>query len=168
MTCDADQNAGLYGERVGALHIVSASTDAAKRIKSQVALLQRAEISSPPAWGARVMATILNNPAMFDEWKSEIQVMSGRIIDMRKALRDELERLGTPGGWEHITKQIGTLTLSFSCARLSPALSLLLASQAHADGRLISYHLGRHVLVHRPQPEADQGARRGAPCLPHV
>jgi len=33
--------------------------------------------------------------------------MSSRIIDMRKALRDHLEKLGTPGTWDHITKQIG-------------------------------------------------------------
>jgi aspartate aminotransferase len=26
---------------------------------------------------------------------------------MRKALREELERLGTPGTWDHITSQIG-------------------------------------------------------------
>lgn len=33
--------------------------------------------------------------------------MSSRIIQMRKALRTELEKLGTPGTWSHITDQIG-------------------------------------------------------------
>lgn len=33
--------------------------------------------------------------------------MSGRIIQMRKALRDKLEELKTPGDWSHITSQIG-------------------------------------------------------------
>lgn len=33
--------------------------------------------------------------------------MSGRIIQMRKALRDKLEQLQTPGDWSHITSQIG-------------------------------------------------------------
>ncbi|VDM15382.1 unnamed protein product [Wuchereria bancrofti] len=33
--------------------------------------------------------------------------MSSRIKDMRYALRNNLEKLGTPGIWEHITQQIG-------------------------------------------------------------
>lgn len=33
--------------------------------------------------------------------------MSSRIIEMRKALKAALEKLGTPGTWEHITSQIG-------------------------------------------------------------
>lgn len=33
--------------------------------------------------------------------------MSSRIIKMRKALRQRLEELKTPGTWEHITQQIG-------------------------------------------------------------
>lgn len=33
--------------------------------------------------------------------------MSGRIIEMRKALRDKIEELKTPGDWTHITSQIG-------------------------------------------------------------
>ena len=33
--------------------------------------------------------------------------MSGRIDQMRKALRSKLEELQTPGDWSHITSQIG-------------------------------------------------------------
>lgn len=33
--------------------------------------------------------------------------MAGRIQQMRKALRDKLEELQTPGDWSHITSQIG-------------------------------------------------------------
>lgn len=36
-----------------------------------------------------------------------IKAMSSRIKDMRAQLRSKLEALGTPGNWEHITKQIG-------------------------------------------------------------
>lgn len=36
-----------------------------------------------------------------------IKAMSKRVIEMRKRLRDILERLGTPGNWSHITSQIG-------------------------------------------------------------
>lgn len=33
--------------------------------------------------------------------------MSSRIRNMRFALQDYLEKLGTPGSWKHITEQIG-------------------------------------------------------------
>jgi aspartate aminotransferase len=53
------KNAGLYGERVGCLDIVSTSTDEAARVKSQLSVLQRAEISNPPIFGARVVRSRL-------------------------------------------------------------------------------------------------------------
>ena len=43
--------------------------------------------------------------------------MADRIIDMRTALRDSLEGLGSPLPWKHITDQIGALLGSvFLCA----------------------------------------------------
>lgn len=49
------KNAGLYGERVGALHVVAPTEEVAVRVKSQLSVLQRSEISNPPAYGARVV-----------------------------------------------------------------------------------------------------------------
>ena len=49
------KNAGLYGERVGALHIVAPTTETAAHVKSQLSVLTRSEISNPPAYGARVV-----------------------------------------------------------------------------------------------------------------
>jgi aspartate aminotransferase, cytoplasmic len=55
------KNAGLYGERVGALHLVAPNKEAAFRVRSQLSVLQRCEISNPPSYGARVVsrATLL-------------------------------------------------------------------------------------------------------------
>ena len=52
------KNAGLYGERVGALHLVSPTKEAGERVRSQMSVLQRSEISSPPSYGARVVSVI--------------------------------------------------------------------------------------------------------------
>jgi len=54
------------------------------------------------------MSLILNDGALFDEWKRDIQTMSGRIIAMRHELHRLLtEELKTPGNWDHIINQIG-------------------------------------------------------------
>ena len=49
------KNAGLYGERVGALHLIAPNTETADRVRSQLSVLQRSEISNPPSYGARIV-----------------------------------------------------------------------------------------------------------------
>ena len=82
------------------------------RVGSQLLILQRSEISNPPIYGARVASTVLNDAALFAEWEADLRTMSGRIIEMRKALRAKLEQLGTPGAWNHITDQIGMFSFT--------------------------------------------------------
>jgi aspartate aminotransferase, cytoplasmic len=110
------KNFGLYGERAGCFHFVaSPGTNAGmttNRIASQLAILQRSEISNPPAYGARIASLVLNDKALFAEWEENLRTMSGRIKEMRKALRSKLEELGTPGTWNHITDQIGMFSFT--------------------------------------------------------
>ena len=110
------KNFGLYGERAGAFHFVAApgpdAVDTAKRVASQLAIIQRSEISNPPVYGARIASTVLNSPELFGEWEEDLRTMSGRIIEMRKALQEHLEKLGTPGNWTHITSQIGMFSFT--------------------------------------------------------
>lgn len=110
------KNFGLYGERAGCFHFVAGPASDAKdttaRVGSQLAILQRSEISNPPAFGARVASQILNDPKLFSEWEENLREMSGRIISMRKALREKLEALDTPGTWNHITDQIGMFSFT--------------------------------------------------------
>jgi aspartate aminotransferase, cytoplasmic len=110
------KNFGLYGERAGTFHFVAApgpnAKDVTKRVASQLAILQRSEISNPPAYGARIASIVLNDPVLFAQWEEDLKTMSGRIIDMRKALKQHLDELKTPGTWEHITSQIGMFSFT--------------------------------------------------------
>ena len=126
------KNFGLYGERAGAFHFVAAPGGAdaagtATRVASQLAILQRSEISNPPAYGARIAGCVLNDPALFAEWEENLRTMSGRIIRMREELRGKLEALGTPGTWNHITDQIGM----FSFTGLTEKQVLRIREDAH-------------------------------------
>lgn len=53
------KNAGLYSERIGVLHIISPDQDTANRVKSQLSVMQRSEISNPPSYGARIVSGLL-------------------------------------------------------------------------------------------------------------
>ncbi|ETN74079.1 hypothetical protein NECAME_13215 [Necator americanus] len=111
------KNFGLYNERVGNLCLVVKDPAVLPGYKSQMSLIIRANWSNPPAHGARVVHKVLTTPEMRKQWDHAIQTMSSRIKQMRAALRENLENLGTPGTWSHITQQIGM----FSYTGLNPA-----------------------------------------------
>ncbi|KAK4121619.1 PLP-dependent transferase [Parathielavia appendiculata] len=125
------KNFGLYGERAGCFHYIASpslsSAELTARVSSQLAILQRSEISNPPIYGARIASIVLNDPTLFAEWQDNLRTMSGRIRDMRTKLRAKLEELGTPGRWNHITDQIGM----FSFTGLTEAQVLKLRSDYH-------------------------------------
>ncbi len=62
------KNFGLYGERIGAFTVVCANDGIAAKALSQIKLDVRAMYSNPPVHGARIVATILADPALKQEW----------------------------------------------------------------------------------------------------
>ena len=109
------KNMGLYAERVGCFTAVCNNHDSAERVSGTLKNVIRPMYSNPPAHGARVAELIMRDPQLRAEWTVELKGMSDRIIKMRHILRDTLVELGTPGCWDHITKQIGM----FSYTRLN-------------------------------------------------
>ncbi|BFZ65369.1 Aspartate aminotransferase, cytoplasmic [Saitoella coloradoensis] len=101
------KNFGLYGERAGCFHFIASTPDAVQRVGSQLAIIQRSEISNPPAYGARLVSLILNTPDLYTLWTENLSHMASRIITMRTLLHTELLALNTPGTWNHIIDQIG-------------------------------------------------------------
>lgn len=100
------KNFGLYGERVGALHILAGEAGVKPAVQSQLVRVLRSEISSGTAFGSRVAAEVLSDSELKTRFLEENKKMSSRIKIMRAALVAELERLGTPGDWSHITNQV--------------------------------------------------------------
>jgi len=121
------KNLGLYGERIGCVHIVCNSAEEAKIVTSQMNLVIRPMYSSPPKHGALLVGKVLGNPERFARWRDELKAMADRILEVRALLRKGLEEKGTPGPWNHITDQIGM----FSFTGLSQAECERLISQHH-------------------------------------
>uniref|UniRef100_A0A8D9BRQ4 Aspartate aminotransferase n=1 Tax=Cacopsylla melanoneura TaxID=428564 RepID=A0A8D9BRQ4_9HEMI len=121
------KNFGLYNERIGNLTLVLRSASQVTPVKSQLTLIVRAMYSTPPNHGARIVSLVLNDPTLYNQWKQCIQTMSSRIKQMRLGLRERLEKLKTPGAWEHITEQIGM----FSYTGLNPNQVAHMVSQHH-------------------------------------
>uniref|UniRef100_A0A0N5AJV4 Aspartate aminotransferase n=1 Tax=Syphacia muris TaxID=451379 RepID=A0A0N5AJV4_9BILA len=101
------KNFGLYNERIGNLTIITSDSKVLDNVKSQMSLVIRANWSNPPNHGAKIVHMVLTTPEMRKRWFESIKVMSSRIKEMRAALKGNLEKLGTPGKWDHITQQVG-------------------------------------------------------------
>ncbi|XP_029465960.1 aspartate aminotransferase, cytoplasmic [Rhinatrema bivittatum] len=130
------KNFGLYNERVGNLTIVGKDMDNVKRVLSQMEKICRTTWSNPPSQGARIVAITLTSSELFAEWKDNVKTMADRVLLMRSELRSRLEKLGTPGTWNHITDQIGM----FSYTGLNPKQVEYLIKEKHiylmASGRI--------------------------------
>lgn len=101
------KNFGLYGERAGCVSFLCADEAEASKVQSRIKAVARPMYSSPPIHGARIVDIILNDPAMYAEWQESLDIMSGRIKDMRGALVAKLAAAGSQHDWSHITRQIG-------------------------------------------------------------
>jgi len=104
------KNFGLYNERVGCLTVVTSDPKLNNKMIGQFELIVRAMYSNPPNHGARIVSTILNDPALHALWREHVQAIADRVLLMRKMLHEKLLQLGTPGNWDHIVNQIGMFT----------------------------------------------------------
>ncbi len=97
----------LYGERVGALSVVTASRDESARVLSQIKRLVRTNYSSPPTHGGAVVAAVLASPELRQLWEEELAEMRVRIRAMRVGLVDKLQARGVSEDFSFVTRQRG-------------------------------------------------------------
>jgi aromatic-amino-acid transaminase len=102
----------LYGERVGALSVVCGSSEECARVLSQLKIVIRTNYSNPPTFGAQVVATALNTPALRSLWEEELAGMRDRIKAMRHLLVARLKAAGVGGDLSYITTQMGMFSYS--------------------------------------------------------
>ena len=102
----------LYGERVGALSVVTADRDETARVTSQVKRVIRTNYSNPPTHGASVVAAVLSTPALRAQWETELAGMRERIRAMRTALVDKLKARGVARDFSFVTRQRGMFSYS--------------------------------------------------------
>lgn len=80
------KNFSMYGERCGGLSVVCNDRAAAETVLGQLKATVRRNYSTPPTHGARVIARVLNDPALFALWTEETAAMRKRIRAMRERL----------------------------------------------------------------------------------
>jgi len=102
----------LYGERVGALSIVTGTQDETGRVLSQLKRVIRTNYSNPPTHGASVVAAVLNTPELRAMWEAELGEMRERIRTMRLAMVEQLKALGAKRDFSFVAQQRGMFSYS--------------------------------------------------------
>jgi len=96
----------LYGERVGAFSLVTASTEEATRVLSQLKRIVRTTYSNPPGHGSQLAAMVLNSPELRAQWEQELGAMRDRIKRMRLELAANVKERAKVD-WGFILQQRG-------------------------------------------------------------
>jgi aromatic-amino-acid transaminase len=102
----------LYGERVGALSIVTQDATEANRVLSQVKRVIRTNYSSPPTHGGQTAATVLTTPEMRVLWEQELGHMRDRIKTMRRQLVEKIRALRADFDFSFVIEQRGMFSYS--------------------------------------------------------
>jgi len=102
----------LYGERIGALSVVTASREEAARALSQLKRVVRANYSNPPVHGGKIVATVLQNAEFRALWEKELAGMRDRIKAMRKLLVDKLHARVPGTDFSFMLRQRGMFSYS--------------------------------------------------------
>lgn len=106
----------LYGERIGALTVVTPNATEAQVVMTQLKAVIRANYSNPPAHGARIVSHVLSDAKNYAHWEQELAGMRDRIRTMRAALAEEMARIGAKRDFSFVTRQAGM----FSFTGLTP------------------------------------------------
>ncbi|MEQ8847129.1 amino acid aminotransferase [Botrimarina sp.] len=106
------KNFGLYRERVGAVTFVAADAETCGRVASQMKRVIRTNYSNPPAHGAALVSTILDDPELAGLWDAEVAAMRDRINGMRSLLVAKLAEHRAEGDFSFIRRQRGMFSFS--------------------------------------------------------
>ena len=106
------KNFGLYQDRTGALTLLAANPAAADAAFSNIEIAIRVNYSNPPAHGGLVVAHILSDPALRQQWRNELDAMRAHITSARQRFVAALRAHAVPGDFAFIARQQGMFSFS--------------------------------------------------------
>jgi aromatic-amino-acid transaminase len=150
----------LYSERVGALSVVTTSTNESDRVRSQLKRVIRANFSSPQTHGAAIVTAVLTDPELRRSWERDLTAMRERVRDMRNKLVDGVEATLAGADFRFVLAQNGMFSYSGLSAEAVARLRETHGIYALDSGRICVAALndGNVAQVARAVTEALEGA----------
>jgi aspartate aminotransferase len=101
------KNFGLYRERVGSLSVIAGNEPEASAAVSHVNNIVRGMYSMPPSHGGAIVAEILGDDALQQEWRAELDGMRERINGLRRLLNEKLRERNVARDFSFIERERG-------------------------------------------------------------
>ncbi|TBV07790.1 amino acid aminotransferase [Stutzerimonas kirkiae] len=136
----------LYGERVGALSLVTADREESTRVLSQIKRVIRTNYSNPPTHGAVVVSSVLNDPELRALWEAELGEMRDRIRQMRLDMVERLAVKGASQDFGFVARQRGMFSYSGLTPEQVERLRVEFGVYAIGTGRICVAALNQHNL----------------------
>jgi aspartate/tyrosine/aromatic aminotransferase len=105
------KNFSLYRERAGSLSVVCAGRREADVVASNLSAVARSMYSMPPHHGAGIVAEVLGDPALSEQWHGEVQAVCERIQQLRSALVAALHERMPSRDFSFLARQRGMFSL---------------------------------------------------------
>lgn len=94
VAASSSKNFALYGQRAGALHVLTRSGEEKRTVESILKSLVRSSYSNPPKFAGSVVAEVLADPELEARWRKEVDEMRERMVLMRRLFAEAGERHG--------------------------------------------------------------------------
>lgn len=130
------KNFGLYRERVGLLMVLAGNETQAAASASHLRKIARGIYSMPPDHGAAIVARILSDAKLSNDWRNEVNAMRERMMTLRRAFSKALAATCPAEMAAAVDQQRGM----FSTLALTPEATDTLREKHHIymtrDGRI--------------------------------
>lgn len=94
VAASSSKNFALYGQRAGALHVLTRSNEEKRTVESILKSLVRSSYSNPPKFAGSVVAEVLADAELEARWRKEVDEMRERMVLMRRLFAEAGERHG--------------------------------------------------------------------------
>ncbi|MGR9278138.1 amino acid aminotransferase (plasmid) [Rhizobium leguminosarum] len=101
------KNFSVYRDRVGAVILMGRDTESVKIAGSQALATTRVLYSMPPDHAAAAVRLILEDDTLRADWKSELEAMRLRMLNLRKGFAEALRRQSNTSRFDFIADHRG-------------------------------------------------------------
>ncbi|MEZ2223818.1 aromatic amino acid transaminase [Rhizobium sp. RCC_161_2] len=101
------KNFSVYRDRLGAVILMGKSAESVKIAGSQALATTRVLYSMPPDHAAATVRIILEDDALRADWKSELEAMRLRMLNLRKGFAEALRRQSNSSRFDFIADHRG-------------------------------------------------------------
>lgn len=158
VAASSSKNFALYGQRAGALHILTRSNEEKRTVESILKSLVRSTYSNPPKFAGSVVAEVLADAELEARWRKEVDEMRERMVLMRRLFAEAGERHGVDLSF--VVGQKGMFSFTGFTKEMMTELREKYAVYGVANGRICVAGLNRGNVEYAAEAFTKVLARR--------